>query len=80
MNAQFRHALAYRLRITQIAGFKLAQSGSNANLGHLVTNAAEPFGIWFAAILVLVTDEFDHESDCSIKATTILPPEGRRRK
>jgi hypothetical protein len=61
MNAQFRHALAHWLRVAQVAGFDLAESGSDANLGHFVTKAAKPFGVLFAPILVLVTDEFDHQ-------------------
>jgi hypothetical protein len=61
VNPQLRHALAHRLCIAWIAGFELAQSGSDANLGHFVTKTAEPFGIGFTAILVLVTDEFDHK-------------------
>jgi hypothetical protein len=62
MNPQFHHTLAHRLRVAQIAGFNLPESGSDADLGHFVANAAEPFGIRFAPILVLVTDEFDHET------------------
>jgi hypothetical protein len=72
MNAQFRYSLAHRLRVTQVAGFELAESGGDANLGHFIAKSAKPFGVRFAPILVLVTDEFDHESDCSIKATNRL--------
>jgi len=69
MNAQLRHALTHRLCVAQIARFNLVESGSNTDLGSLVTKAAEPIGIWFAPILALVTDEFDHKNKCSIKAT-----------
>ena len=59
MDPQFDNAVAHRLRIAQVAGFNLAKSCSDANLGNFVANAAKPFGIWFAPILLLVTDEFD---------------------
>jgi hypothetical protein len=69
VNSQLCHALTDRLRVAQIAGFNLAESGSDANLGHFVAKTAEPFCIRFASILLLVADEFDQESKCSIKAT-----------
>jgi hypothetical protein len=69
VNPQLRHALAHRLLVAQIAGFNLAESGCDANLGHFVAKAAESFGIRFAAILLLVTDELDHANNRSIKAT-----------
>jgi len=60
VNPQFRYALAHRFRVAQVAGFNLAEPGGNADLGRFVAKTAEPFGVWFTPILVLVTDKFDH--------------------
>jgi hypothetical protein len=60
MDSQLDHALADRLRVTQVPGLDLAQPGFDSGLRHSVAEAAEPFCVRFTPILLLVTDEFDH--------------------
>ena len=72
MNPQFHHAFTHRLRIAKVPRLNLTESGSDSDLGNFVAKAAKPLGVWFASILLLVADEFDHKNDCSIKATTSI--------
>jgi hypothetical protein len=60
MNSQFRHSLTHWLRVAEIAGFDLSQSGGNPRLRHFVPKRSHPLDEGTPSILFLVIDEFDH--------------------
>src|ERR1019366_7596752 len=73
INTQRRHAFAHRLSVTEIAGFNLPQSCRDAGFRNFVPKRRDPLDERRTSVLIPVVDEFDHENDCSIKATDSIP-------
>jgi hypothetical protein len=60
MNAQFRHASAYRLAIPKIVRFNLSQPCSDPDFSYAVSQIAKPVCVRLSPRSILVTNDLDH--------------------
>jgi hypothetical protein len=67
MDAQFDHAFAHRLAITEITRMHSAQPHTDSCLSILIAHRMEPFAEWYAAILALIAKQLDHEHTVAYK-------------
>ena len=57
MNPQLHHALTHRLRVAEVPGFDLSQSGGDSGLPYFVAQCRHPLCERGAPIVFLVIDE-----------------------
>jgi hypothetical protein len=67
VNAQLDDAAPNWFAVAKIAGLHLPQANSDASLGCFVAQGVQPFRKRFAAIVPLVTKDFDHRPNVAFK-------------
>ncbi len=80
MLTRLKYTLAHRVAVAKIPCFKPPQADSQSGLGLLIAQTVEPFGNRFGFVLYLVTKQFNHRFNCSLKYTNEPGPKSRAQK
>lgn len=62
VNSHFNYSFANGLRVAEVAGFELSQSGCDTGFRHFVSKCRHPLDERRTPVFIPVVDEFDHET------------------